>query len=114
VERWREVATRTNALIAWGPNERALAEQIGGRLAPPTNLRELASLLRSAKLVIGGDTGPLHLAAALGTKVVGLYGPTSCRRNGPYGQLGRCIQAKSMDEISVEAVMNLVERVAAE
>ena len=114
VDRWKEVAKRTNALIAWGPSERALAEQIGGRLAPPTNLRELASLLRSAKLVIGGDTGPLHLAAALGTKVVGLYGPTSCRRNGPYGQLGRCIQAKSMDEISVEAVMNLVERVAAE
>lgn len=114
VERWREVAKRTNALIAWGPNERELAESIGGRLAPPTNLRELAAVLRSAKLVVGGDTGPLHLAAALDTKVVGLYGPTSSRRNGPYGQLDHCIQEKSMDAISVDAVMSLLERVAAE
>jgi lipopolysaccharide heptosyltransferase I len=114
VERWKEVAKRTNALIAWGPNERELAESIGGRLAPPTNLRELAALLRSAKLVIGGDTGPLHLAAALDTKVVGLYGPTNSRRNGPYGQLDHCIQEKSMDAISVETVMKMVEKVAAE
>jgi lipopolysaccharide heptosyltransferase I len=112
--RWREVAKRTNALIAWGPNERALADEIGGRIAPPTNLRELASLLRDAKLVIGGDTGPLHLAAAMGTPVVGLYGATQVWRNGPYGQLDRCIQAKSMDEISVEQVMSVVERVEAE
>ncbi len=114
VDRWREVAKNTNALIAWGPNERELAERIGGRLAPPTNLRELASLLRSATLVIGGDTGPLHLAAAMNTRVVGLYGPTNAWRNGPYGQLDHCIQEKSMDEISVEAVMKMVERVAAE
>jgi len=112
-ERWREVAQRTNALIAWGPGERKLAESIGGRLAPPTNLRELAWILRHARLVLGGDTGPLHLAAALGTPVIGLYGPTDVRRNGPYGQLGRCIQEKSMAEISVEAVMTLVERAAA-
>jgi len=112
--RWREVAKRTDAIVAWGPNERALAEQLGAPLAPPTNLRELASLLRGARLVIGGDTGPLHLAAALGTKVVGLYGPTNSLRNGPYGQLGNCIQKKSMDEISVESVMNMVERVDAE
>jgi hypothetical protein len=45
--------------------------------------------------------------------VVGLYGPTSSQRNGPYGQLGNCIQKKSMDEISVESVMNMVERVDA-
>ena len=113
VERWKEVAKRTNALIAWGPNERELAESIGGRLAPPTNLRELAALLRSAKLVIGGDTGPLHLAAALDTKVVGLYGPTNSRRNGPYGQLDHCIQEKSMDAIAVEAVMKMLEKVPA-
>ena len=118
IDRWREVAKQTNALIAWGPNERALAESIGGRLAPSTNLRELAALLRSAQVVIGGDTGPLHLAAALGTKVVGLYGPTDPRRNGPYGQLGHCIDEfrgpKSMDAISVDAVMKMLEKVAAE
>ncbi|HEX2120750.1 MAG TPA: glycosyltransferase family 9 protein [Thermoanaerobaculia bacterium] len=117
-ERWREVARRTGAAIAWGPGEEELARSIGDRVAPPTNLRQLAGLLRDARLVIGGDTGPLHLAAALGTKVVGLYGPTDPRRNGPYGQLEHCIdefsRTKSMHSISVEAVMNLVERVAAE
>lgn len=118
VERWREVARRTNAVIAWGPNEHELAEAIGGRVAPPTNLRELAFILRNAALVIGADTGPLHLAAALGTRVVGLYGPTDPRRNGPYGQIEHCVdefrRTKCMDSISVETVMNLVERVAAE
>jgi len=118
VERWREVARRTNAVVAWGPNERELADAIGGRVAPPTNLRELAWLLGRAQLVIGGDTGPLHLAAALGTKVVGLYGPTDPRRNGPYGQLDHCIDefraTKCMESISVETVMNIAQRVAAE
>ena len=114
VDRWREVARRTNALIAWGPGEEQLARSISDNVAPPTNLRELAGLLRNARLVIGADTGPLHLAAAVGTRVVGLYGPTQVWRNGPYGQLDHCVQTKSMDEISVETVMNLVERVVAE
>ena len=87
-------------------------------MAPPTNLRELAWLLKNARVVIGGDTGPLHLAAALGTRVVGLYGPTDPRRNGPYGQLSHVIDrfpsTKSMESISVEEVMNTVERVLAE
>jgi ADP-heptose:LPS heptosyltransferase len=91
---------------------------VGGRLAPPTNLRQLAGLLARASVVVGGDTGPLHLAAALGTKVVGLYGPTDPRRNGPYGQLERVINrfptTKSMESISVEEVMTTVERVASE
>lgn len=113
-DRWREVAKRTGALVAWGPGEEQLARAISDNVAPPTSLRELAGLLQNARLVIGGDTGPLHLAAALGTRVAGLYGPTEVWRNGPYGQLGHCVQAKSMDEISVEAVMNLAERVAAE
>lgn len=55
------------------------------RLAPPTTLRELASLARRARLFVGSDTGPLHLAAAVGTPCVGLYGPMPHQRNGPYG-----------------------------
>jgi heptosyltransferase-1 len=51
----------------------------------PTTLGQLLALLRRARLVISGDTGPLHLAAALGTPVVGLYGPTDPVRNGPRG-----------------------------
>ena len=47
-------------------------------------LRQLVAVIRRARLLISGDTGPLHLAAALGTPVVGLYGPTDPVRNGPY------------------------------
>jgi len=93
----------------WGPNERDLAERTGLELAPPTDLRQLAAVLRDATLVLGGDTGPLHLAAALGTRVVGLYGPTSVRRNGPFGQLDRCVTAASMDEITVDAVVEKIK-----
>ena len=120
VERFRELASRIGpkALAVWGPGERELAEQIGARIAPPTNLRELAWILQKAEVVIGGDTGPLHLADAMGTKVIGLYGPTDPRRNGPYHQLQHCIDrfqtTKWMESISVEEVMILLEKVAAE
>ncbi|MEA2488437.1 MAG: heptosyltransferase [Acidobacteriota bacterium] len=120
IERFRQLAAalKRPVVTVWGPAERALAEAIGAPMAPPTNLRELAFALRHAALVIGGDTGPLHLAAALGTKVVGLYGPTDPHRNGPYGQLDRCVvaspSAKWMESISVEEVVTTVARVLAE
>lgn len=119
-ERFAELARAlgSRAVTVWGPGERDLAEAIGAPMAPPTDLRELAFALRHAALVIGGDTGPLHLAAALGTKVVGLYAPTDPRRNGPYGQLDHCVtagpSAKWMESISVERVMTTVARVLAE
>jgi heptosyltransferase-1 len=117
VERFRELARRIGkeALVVWGPGERSLAEAVGAELAPPTSLRELARLLRKARLVIAGDTGPLHLAVALGTPVVGLYGPTSPARNGPYGQLANCVETfttnRSMTSIDVDGVMRKVEEV---
>lgn len=119
IDRFREVARRigSDALAVWGPGERELAEAIGARVAPPTNLRELAFILQQARVVIGGDTGPLHLAAALGTKVIGLYGPTDARRNGPYGQLNHCVDhfrgSKWMASISVEEVMSILQRISA-
>jgi ADP-heptose:LPS heptosyltransferase len=48
------------------------------------SLGQLMALLRNALCVVGGDTGPLHLAVALGTSVVALFGPTDPVRNGPY------------------------------
>jgi heptosyltransferase-1 len=81
------------SVVAWaGDEERRCADQIivgaGGfaHMAPPTTLLELAALCQRAKVFIGCDTGPLHLAAAIGTPSIGLYGATSARRNGPYGQ----------------------------
>lgn len=119
VERFRELAKAIgpDALVVWGPAERELAERIGGRLAPPTDLRELAWILRHAQVVIGADTGPLHLAVALGTPVIGLYGPTDPRRNGPYGQPDRVIDrfqtTKLMESITVEEVVTMLGKVTA-
>jgi len=80
------------SVIVWaGDREQAWARQIvsgaGGHalLAPPTTLNELASLLRAARLFVGSDTGPLHLAAAVGTRCVALFGPTPVWQCGPYG-----------------------------
>jgi heptosyltransferase-1 len=52
----------------------------------------MIALVRRAGVVIAGDTGPLHLAAALERPVVGLYGPTDPARNGPYGTVSRVLR----------------------
>jgi ADP-heptose:LPS heptosyltransferase len=54
-------------------------------VAPDTSLQDLGELCRLASLFISSDTGPLHLAAAVGTPCVGLFGPVPATRNGPYG-----------------------------
>lgn len=80
------------SFVTWGPAERALAEAVvsasqgAARLAPPTEIADLAALLAGAALIVSGDTGPLHIAAAAGTPIVGLYGPTWPERNGPWNQ----------------------------
>ena len=61
-------------------------------LAPPTDLRELATLLRHAALFLGCDSGPAHLAAALGVPCVSVFGPTDPARNGPYGSRSTSVQ----------------------
>jgi heptosyltransferase-1 len=77
------------AVVTWGPGEeadaRAIAAASPATLAPPTDLRALPALLRRVNVMVAADTGPLHMAAALGTPCIGLYGPTSAVRNGPYG-----------------------------
>jgi lipopolysaccharide heptosyltransferase I len=78
------------AVITFGPGEEKLAQELisaaGSRppIAIPLGLGPLMALLRRAKFVVSADTGPVHLASALGTPVVGLYGPTDPARNGPY------------------------------
>ena len=62
-------------------------------LGPPTDLYDLLAFLRRASVLVAADTGPLHLAAALGTPCVGLYGPTSAVRNGPYGAGHRALRS---------------------
>ncbi len=79
-------------VVAWaGAAEWSMADQIittsagAAHMAPDTTLGELAELSRRAKLFVSADTGPLHLAAAVGTSCVGLFGPMPADRNGPYG-----------------------------
>ncbi|PYX39715.1 MAG: hypothetical protein DMG81_08715 [Acidobacteria bacterium] len=93
-ERYGEVAKELvrhglHAIINFGPHEEALAKiaaDASGGVAHATSLSvgELIALMRRARLFIGGDTGPMHLAAALRVPVVALFGPTDPARNGPY------------------------------
>ena len=57
----------------------------GGASLLLCSVEQLIAITRRINLVIAGDTGPLHLACALGRPVVGIYGPTDPSRNGPYG-----------------------------
>ncbi len=89
------------SLVVWaGEQERQWAQTIvshsGGhaRIAPQTTLAELAALVGQARLFVGSDTGPLHMAAAAGTSCVGLYGDTLPEVCGPYGPGHVALRAK--------------------
>lgn len=138
VERYGKVARylgeqyQLPTVVSWGgPAEQRQAEQVvahsGGHAiaAPPTSLRQLAALLSRARLFIGSDTGPMHLAAAVGTPCISLHGPTRPQDSGPYGpghiavqrryQQGTSRQRRrasneAMCQITVEEVCRTVDR----
>ena len=114
-----------------GPLERIRARMktravnLGGR----TTLRELACLYEQAALVVTTDSGPMHLAAAVGTPLVALFGPTDPRRTGPYGPghrvirreltcmpcfRKRCETKQCMREIEVREVFTAVQEILQE
>jgi heptosyltransferase I len=94
-ERYGQVARQLfedglKSLINVGPNEEDLATRVkaasgDGAETFVGSLSQLIALTRRARLFIGGDTGPMHLAAALNIPVVGIFGPTNPARNGPFG-----------------------------
>ena len=96
---WREKRLRTLAVWA-GDTERQLAQTIveasagGAVLAPATSMQQLASLARKARLFIGSDTGPLHLAVAVNTPSVSLHGTSLAAETGAYGNQNRRLQAE--------------------
>jgi lipopolysaccharide heptosyltransferase I len=129
--RYAEIADRVskawdaNVYLLWGPGERELAEQVGrhmmrpGHLVPEMGLPALTAFLRGCDLFVGGDSGPMHLASAVDTPVLGLYGPSDPLRNGPFRKGDRvvraavscgpcyrrnCARTPCMDSISVEQV----------
>jgi ADP-heptose:LPS heptosyltransferase len=77
-------------LFTYGPGEEHLIEEIQAVFDPlpvpafPTSIIELAALCKKARLMVAGDSGPLHLAVSVGTPTVSIIGPTSPSRNGPY------------------------------
>lgn len=79
-----------NFLILWGPGDEKdatfIKSKLGERclLAPETNVRELASLISKCKVIIANDSGPMHIAAALGIPTLGIFGPTDPQKHGPY------------------------------
>ena len=91
--------TGLRTAVIWGPDEATLAAAVvrasdgAAAMAPQTNMVELLALSRAARVVLSGDTGPIHLAAAVGTPVVGLYGPTPPGRNGPWQPRDRVVSA---------------------
>ena len=119
--------------LLWGPGERELAQQVQGtmrrssHLVPEMGLAELVAFLGGCGLFIGGDSGPLHLASALGVPVLGLYGPSDPVRNGPFQGAYQvvtasppcgpcykrdCARPSCMDSIPVERVWATLERMA--
>jgi lipopolysaccharide heptosyltransferase I len=133
-ERFGALAARLRAdhglpvAVVQGPEEDAsalaatvvAASQGAATATGPTSLGELAAILKEAALLVSGDTGPFHIGAALGTPIVGLYGPTDPARNGPWAADDltvsrfaecRCQRVRQcqteqwcLDDISVDAV----------
>jgi heptosyltransferase-1 len=120
------------AILNYGPGEEDLAREAeaaseGAARAMKCSISELIALTRRARLFIGGDTGPMHLAAALRVPVVAIFGPTDPARNGPYGTRSivlrnpaspttharRSEPDEGLLEISTEAVVDAARRLLA-
>ena len=120
------------SVALWGPGEEALAAEVadesGGAaiMSPRTSIADIVALARGAAVVVSGDTGPTHIAAAVGAPIVGLYGPTRPSRNGPWApddvtvsrdaicqchHLRRCtLKRMCLLDIEVDEVVNAIDR----
>jgi len=125
-------AHRLRSLVLWGPDEQDIARRVvdasagAAELSPPTTITDLLGIAHGARLMVSGDTGPLHIAAAAGAPIVSLFGPTRPERNGPWGlydaalsRADRCSclyqrrchkAARCIDDIEVADVMAAVCR----
>lgn len=96
--KWLKSLGVTPVIIGGGKLDEERAAEILAQGTPAvnlvgqTNLIQLAYVIKKARLMIGGDTGTVHLAAALGVRTLMLMGPTDANRNGPYGQLENALE----------------------
>ena len=88
---WRSASAHgLRSVVLWGPGEESSRDASSPRQTAPRCCRrrpaiaDLVALARGAALMVSGDTGPMHIAAAVGTPLVGIYGPTRPERNGPW------------------------------
>jgi len=120
-------------VITGSSGDRALAEEIVAQTETPplnlagrTSLAELAAVLKQARVAVTTDTGPMHLAAALGTPVAALFGPTAPWRTGPFGEghevvrldlecspcfQRRCSEPRCLLELPVSQAQAAVEKI---
>ncbi len=138
VRRWAELAELIlardrEAVVLTGGGEdrergRAVAERVGGRgrlqdCTGKTTLKQLAGLFSLARAVVSGDSGPMHIASALGTRTIGIFGPADPARTGPFRHLDlavragaecapcgrrRCRRPRCLEEITAEMVFDRV------
>jgi heptosyltransferase-1 len=93
-------------VLIQGPGEKSVVEEVVRAAAPArpvilaTTIEELMGLVAHARFVVAVDSGPLHLAAALGTPVIGLYGPTDPARNSPFAPGAVIVHKARPEEIS--------------
>ncbi len=121
-------------LITGAAKDKALADELCGTMkrqavsiCGETGIRELASILQKAQLVVSGDSGPMHIAVSVGANVIALFGPTSSDITGPYGKGNytvikkdmecevpcydlTCNDNKCMKAISVDDVLNVIDK----
>lgn len=120
------------SVAVWGPGEEPLARELVDKsrgaalLSPPTTIADVVALARGASLYLSGDTGPAHIAAAVGAPIVGIYGPTRPSRNGPWSprdvtvsradvcqchHLRQCrLKTMCLGDIQVDEVLAAVEK----
>jgi len=124
---------QAKVVVLWGPGEYRHAEKVKALahypvlIAPQTSLKQLGALLFRCQLVVANDSGPMHISAAVGTKTVGIFGPTQWQLQGPYGRghgvaykkgltcLGcnrlSCEKMTCMKDLSVDEVMEVIKQV---
>jgi lipopolysaccharide heptosyltransferase I len=120
------------SVVLWGPGEEALAREAAAgssgaaTLLPQTSIADIAAIARGAALFVTGDTGPAHIAGAVGTPIVGIYGPTRPSRNGPWSpddltvsradvcqchHLRECrLKTMCLEDVGIGEVMAAIER----
>lgn len=109
LERFAELADRIAAelgasiVLPWGPGQKEDADKVRSLMTrpafvpPPTTLRQLAALLERCAFMVTTDSGPMHIASAVGTPVVGIYGPTNPVLQGPYGEGHVVVRREGLD-----------------